>query len=439
MSGILLQKPTSLTFSSTPYAHRRHPSAPVVVQPTHTPGIFSVKPHKPSPNRQLPSNQRQNGKSTPKPSKTHPVVRAQGLTPAPEIHDKKQVALPSTPSPQSRGRSQGKNAKEKVQTYRSASQSSIRGKHGRQPSPPITTLQVQSQLQKTPSQAEVTVIPPVKSTNLFDPFLDNSSSSINSSPPPSPTLAKPSGKLARRRQHQPPETSHTPSPTHSKAIPVPNAQRVHLPHLSRSDPFPSHMNKHPRPVPKRSSTEHDFPICDDMTEVADQPPYSPPSTPSRPTSNNSSGPRTAPISARMPGTFYQLDQQPPSPTRKGGKRHHRRVPSEGVFNMSSDEDVSSGPGGSVLNLNPNVRTLFGLGGSGSRSPSGPVKASQQPIFATPTNSYNIPRSVVPRPTTTTREASPVYGSLDHDKTGYFASSMFQNSPSPEELPDPLLL
>lgn len=92
--------------------------------------------------------------------------------------------------------------------------------------------------------------------------------------------------------------------------------------------------------------------------------------------------------------------------------------------MSSDEDVSSGPEGTVLNT-----TLFSL-----------LNAKTRPaVFSTPAPSRALPRS---------REQSPSYGSLTKEqqlereaaeKAGYFASSMFQNSPSPEELPDPLLL
>jgi hypothetical protein len=93
--------------------------------------------------------------------------------------------------------------------------------------------------------------------------------------------------------------------------------------------------------------------------------------------------------------------------------------------MSSDEDVSSGPEGTVLNT-----TLFGL-----------LNAKTRPaVFSTPAPSRTLP----PR----SREQSPSYASLTKEqqlereaaeKAGYFASSMFQNSPSPEELPDPLLL
>lgn len=137
-SLLLLPSPPSLTMmlvhkphhalalaSPASYAHRRHPSAPVVVQPTRTPGLLSLSkpspPVRPSPSRQI---QRQNPrpvahqKKDPKPSS---VVRAQGLTPSAEIAAAKKVsapAAPATPSPQPRGRTQAKNsAKDKTARY----------------------------------------------------------------------------------------------------------------------------------------------------------------------------------------------------------------------------------------------------------------------------------------------------------------------------------
>ncbi|KAF9482318.1 hypothetical protein BDN70DRAFT_892674 [Pholiota conissans] len=424
MSAVLVSKPASISFGAAPYAHRRHPSAPVVVQPTRTPGVFSVKQKALTPARHQSSAQRPSNAGAKPATKQGkgPQVVARLLTPAPVVPDKKPQSHigqpPSTPTPQSRGRAHVKSAKDKAQAYRSASHSSIRGKHGRQPSPPITTV-AQSQANQTPSQAEVSII----STNVFDPFLDSPSTSLLSSPPPSPTLARPSGNLARRRNTP---SVVSPSPVPSKAIPVPSVgKRHHYPSLSRSDPVPSHMQR-PRPINKRSSTLENFPICDDLNEAAaDDYPPSPPSTPSRP--SHSGGPRTAPISARNPGGFPFTKLEMPTPSRpSGGKRHHRRVPSEGVFNMSSDEDVSTGPEGSV-----SMRTtLFNL----MNAKSAPAR------FSTPVPSRALPRS---------REQSPSFIGMTKDqqrlereaasKAGFFASSMFQNSPSPEELPDPLLL
>ena len=94
--------------------------------------------------------------------------------------------------------------------------------------------------------------------------------------------------------------------------------------------------------------------------------------------------------------------------------------------MSSDEDLSSGPDGIILN--PNVQALFGL--VNTFKPSSKMLPS---AFSTPTRTA---------PPFKRDSASPSYGSLQSKcgasgkAAGYFASSMFQNSPSPEELPDP---
>ncbi|KAF8155813.1 hypothetical protein B0H34DRAFT_798924 [Crassisporium funariophilum] len=426
---MLVHKPqNALPSHPSPYSHRRHPSAPptVLVQPTRTPGLLSLsKPAavRQSPNRPLPSQQRNNNaKNIPK-SKSTPVVRAPLLTPAAEIVDTKKpglITLPLTPSPQSRGRAaQAKNARDKAQTHRSSSHSSIRGKHGRQPSPPIS----QSQLHQIPSQAEATVISSINSAHLFDPFLDNSAQSLHS-PPPSPTMNfEPSGKLARRRQQQ------TGPPTPTKAVPV-AIPRTHSATLSRSAPLPTNMVQRPRPIPKRSATTKDFPICDDLNEVADQMVMiTPPATPRRHFDN---GPSTAPLSARTPGAFPFNGMgytSPPSP--KKANRKHRRTPSEGVFHMSSDEDLSTGPGGVILN--PNVKALFGLVGT-------PEPKMSTSAFATPS-----PRTPeYPRQSSSLGNSSMLSKEKQAERDAaartadYFASSMFQNSPSPEELPDPLL-
>ncbi|KAF9051348.1 hypothetical protein BJ165DRAFT_1318054, partial [Panaeolus papilionaceus] len=181
---MLVQKPHSILLPVAPYTahHRRQTSAPVVVQPTNVPGMLSLsKPvAKQSPQRHLNSNQRQSNKQTPKPFVRPQVVRAPTIAELPQSEH----LPPATPSP--RGRAQGKSHKEKaLTTKRSASQSSTRGKHARQPSPPLP----QPQSQDPSSQAEVPII---NSSNQFDPFLDSS-----------PTSMHIQSKLARRRQQQP--------------------------------------------------------------------------------------------------------------------------------------------------------------------------------------------------------------------------------------------
>lgn len=116
MSIATISKPQHNPFSSVPLAHRRHPSAPVVVQPTRTPGLLSIKPQKFTPRSQLPSAQRQHQRSATRPAKAIQLARAQLL----EIPDGKHEAapIPTTPTPASRGRSQAKAAKDRVHVHR---------------------------------------------------------------------------------------------------------------------------------------------------------------------------------------------------------------------------------------------------------------------------------------------------------------------------------
>ena len=159
-----------------------------------------------------------------------------------------------------------------------------------------------------------------------------------------------------------------------------------------------------------------------------------PTTPQAARRQSDIGLQTSPISARTPGAFpLNADglHSPSSPVAsKRGNRKHRRAPSDGVFHMSSDEDLSSGPGGTLLN--PNVQALFGLVNTFN-----PISRVPSSLFSTPIRSIPPYRRDF---------ASPSNGSLSKEKllaaekaAGYFASSMFQNSPSPEELPDPLLV
>ena len=137
--------------------------------------------------------------------------------------------------------------------------------------------------------------------------------------------------------------------------------------------------------------------------------------------------QTATISSRTPGPF-PLTTMALSSSRSPltSKRKHRRTPSEDVFHMSFDDDLLFGPEGTVLN--PNVQALFGL--VNTFEPSSKMLPS---AFSTP---------IRPIPPFKRDSAFPSYGSLQskceasEKATNYFASSMFQNSPSPEELPDP---
>ncbi|KAF9078794.1 hypothetical protein BDP27DRAFT_29191 [Rhodocollybia butyracea] len=344
-----------------PFAHRRHPSAPVVVQPTRTPGLLSLsKPVQ----RQQPVQ----AKPRSSPKAKQPKAPAQdALKPSPEIILKK--SPPSTEKQSARGR----GSKDKS-TTRSSSHSAVRGRrnNARQQSPPIPT-----------SRAEVPSPTYKPNANLFDPFLDDSNN-FQSKPTSQqafvPTLASsPTGKLARRRQ---PVPANTPS----KAIPVPRAFNSSVPNMSRSEPtVSSHMRS------RNGKVSRDvFPICDDLTDTEDSEEDStPPVTPtrSRPVSHFTlNGPRTAPIAASL-SSFPFTVSSTPSPTGKRRSNKHLRSPSEGVFLMSDDEPA----------------TLLRL--TAKRGPL--TDESEQE-----------------------REAAAAAAAA------YFASSNFQNSPSPEELPPP---
>ncbi|PFH49909.1 hypothetical protein AMATHDRAFT_75922 [Amanita thiersii Skay4041] len=417
------------------HSHRRNPSAPpaVIVQPTRTPGLLSLsKPARPAPpqQRQIHAQSRQQ-RSTPKPRQPlAPTFMAVSRPAADSVPSDKKSPLPATfnitttasPSPQTRGRNTAKNTKEKASTMRSSSHTSLRGRPARQPSPPLPP----APLKTPPAEGPVTKFS--QSSNLFDPFLDETLQ--NKFPP---TLSNiPSGKLARRRQPlaevSPPTVPSTPSP-----VPIPQSNgnnRLKLHNISRSDPVLSHMPQHR--VTRRSSTIGSvpwdvFPICDDMTDagdVSDNDIRSPPTTPTCSRQNNFKGPRTAPLSGTFP-----LSMAPSSVPQKARGRKHRRSPSEGVFNMSSDDDTTSG-----LSLNPSVLALFQL----ARTPG----TGRRPMYASP---YKTPAPVTPKYVRDSTPAALLAKERQSEKeaaekaAGYFASSSFQNSPSPEELPDPLFV
>ncbi|KAG6337004.1 hypothetical protein ID866_2105 [Astraeus odoratus] len=411
---LLTQSPVPLNMSPST-SHRRHPSAPpaVVVQPTKVPGILSIsKPNRPS-SRQLQSHPRQHRSPKPKlpASKTQPLQRtADDLKPIPQPKQgpvgaatlpstEKRTAHPATPSPDksARGR-QSKAPKDKAPSSNTSSHVRGRRNNARQPSPPLPSSQVEGTA-FGPSQPFA--YPFKKPTsNSFDPFLvssdsdsDNPRAATKSLPPynHSPTIPSlappPSGKLARRRHHmaQPPST---PTPT-SRAVLVPRSNMQYSrPSLSRSAPNTSSVSLYQN---RRSSigSSAEFPICDDTTDVEDA------SLPTTPIRENTweqmgfDGPRTAPLSTSEAFPFNDVMGATPSPVSR-----HRRTPSEGVFHMSFDEDMPHSDASEEL------KKLFGL----------PPKR-----FAS---------------------VGPSLSRAGKDKSGFFASSMFQNSPSPDELPPP---
>ncbi|KAI0090440.1 hypothetical protein BDY19DRAFT_772332 [Irpex rosettiformis] len=254
-----------------------------------------------------------------------------------------------------------------------------------------------------------------QNSNLFDPFVVNSSSDNESSEsngtvnfkggdqqlalraPPQLT-SRPSGKLARRRGQA---ENFTPSK------PAPSGRKGHKnPVTSVSQSGPSLTFTPPlQSLPRRNSAGSfaadwdDFPVCDDMTVVSS------PTTPVResasvpPKRSNitwqqsliDDAPRTAPLSSTFNySSPAVMSHVTPSPAH----RRHHRVPSEGVFAMSMDEDSSE----SSDELRDALKRLA-IGKQGRSA-----------------------RRTPPPP-----ESAPA---------SFYAGSVFQNSPSPDELPVP---
>jgi hypothetical protein len=310
-----------------------------------------------------------------------------------------QVQVP-TPERTARGRQQAK-PRDKI-NERSASHSHTR-RAARQPSPPNSSSQAEVAVNTIHNikQPNFRSSQPINtaSVNTFDPFLDSDSDRSVPSPfslkpapvRPTPIIAtRPNGTLASRRKARG-SVSSPATPTHRKTLPVPVPMSLALPNrnaharpvvqLSRSEPYLSHM-------PVRASNWDEFPICDDTTEygdddydVAPSPPTSFAARSARVATGRTAlnrqyddGPRTAPLSL---GPSYYFPAQHTSSPRK-----HGRTPSEGVFHLS-DDDSSSGSLKGLLTIN-----------------------------------------------------SPNKGMKDKDGKPFFASSMFQISPNPEELPPP---
>lgn len=259
-------------------------------------------------------------------------------------------------------------------------------------------------------------------SNLFDPFVVNSSDNESSEsttpspakagdkPPafraPPPLASRPTGKLARRRQGA---QQFAGSQTPSKAVPVPRAKSHSHGHLSMSEPALSHMTTPQRPAGRRTTTGlpvadwDEFPVCDETV-------FSPPSTPVRPSASVprrlgatwqqtmlDDAPRTAPLSSTF--TFPFAPAGPCATPSPAHRRRHHRVPSEGVFAMSTDEESSTDSSDELKKA-----------------------MSSLPLF-------NHRAHMAAR-----RTPSPPA----HDSTpaGFYAGSVFQNSPSPDDLPVP---
>ncbi|KAH8996342.1 hypothetical protein EDB92DRAFT_1794095 [Lactarius akahatsu] len=402
---IMVQKPVHML--STPTYHRRHPSAPptVLVQPTRIPGLLSLsKPPSVTPPRpnQHQTHHNRHPRSThnnkPKSASTArqslpPLTAVQPLfsdasnNPPPVAQlPTRPPTLPATPSPQEKGNNRRHNSQHHQGSPPNPSHLPSQAEVNNNPNPPTRPYSLH-----TPQH------------NSFDLFLV-SSESESDNPPSTPTKAnppvrpapklasRPTGKLARRRQNVGGVPS-TPTPSKALSVPRPTAQ----PHswdnrslnLSRSVPTLSSMQSN-------GAIADVFPICDDLTDVEDDDDVFAPSTPVRSKSGNTTrqpamyddGPRTAPIST--PRSGFPFNSKPVPTVTPERKRQHVRSPSEGIFNLSMDED------------------------SALSSPSdGGLKAP---------GSLSARRRIV--------------SAASSGKRDFWASSKFQNSPSPDVLPVP---
>ncbi|KAL5523277.1 hypothetical protein ACEPAF_1544 [Sanghuangporus sanghuang] len=371
-------------FNTSP-SHRRNPSAPAAViqgqvHPTNRPGLLSIS--KPAPTRQ-PRH------ATPRQHKSRPQLQQQQQGLSPE-------------------RQRGRNNLAKDKSARTISKPRAgHGGRGRQASP--------------------SPIPQPEQASTDETVAISYSSKPVSSTPASTVLSAPSGKLAKRRNRASvpfPFSASTPSvapkaskqsaqvpPPCSKPVPVPGkgakAKMSVLP-ISRSDPVLSHF---PR-TPARRAVVDAFPICDDNDDDDDDL-IDRPSTPSPSGRKGASGtwhhsslynsdsedggPKTAPISMKE-GVAKQYFPSPvPSPSHPAHKRTPS-VPVDSVFDLSFNSD-------NELNVTE-MSALFGRASSHRPRYDGSVRSTSTPL----------------------RKPDPAFNK--------FASPMFQNSPSPEQLPPP---
>lgn len=255
----------------------------------------------------------------------------------------------------------------------------------------------------------------VSSTTKPEQTLSNPKSSV-------PTLSPPSGRLAKRRNRpsapfqpsasvpvltsKPVSTkrSQTP-PARAKPVPVPGYTKAKpntLP-ISRSDPMLSHF-----PRSTRRGVMDVFPICDDNDDDDES---DRPSTPSpvrkdvplnwKPTSATDSDeeriPRTAPISSHSDLGRHYFPSPFPSPMPSPTHKRTPSVPVEGIFNLNFESDSDSIHSAEMNGLSVTQRPRFD---SFARPASSPMRKPQTPVY------------------------------------NKFASSKFQNSPSPEHVTPP---
>ena len=307
-----------------------------------------------------------------------------------------------------------------------------------QPSPPPVRIPSPHKGASAP-RAQVARAKPEDSTSLTDPFVDDAGvvpqdrKTDAKVPRVAPKLAShPSGKLARRRQAN---AQLADSPTPKGASRRKNGRTTVE---ETAVPLQPAFGLRSRPVPRRASTDltsnrwDTFPVCDDSSECADDSDLTPPTTPVREAASVhpkasqkgtwqqesfliEDAPRTAPLASTSGFPF--VGHSPCStPTPAQRRRNHRRVPSEGVFTMSADEESPSSSGSDLFESMQLKR----------RSP---VNIPRQRCYTTPAGASPSSLGASPADHQLSSSAPPA-------AAGYFAGSVFQNSPSPDDLPAP---
>ncbi|KAJ6595619.1 hypothetical protein DFH09DRAFT_1410271 [Mycena vulgaris] len=216
---------------------------------------------------------------------------------------------------------------------------------------------------------------------------------------------------SRRRQPSPDpfraaaSPAPAPGPARTRQQPIPVRPKLG-PALSRSDPVLSHMPRR-RPAPHRAATQDPwdaFPVCDDTTDAGASRPATPTTTPTptrirtRPDLHLAADPRTPPRRTRLP--------EPP-----------RTAPLS-----------SSNPGS--FPFPPSTPTpAAGASTSPKRRAAAAARAKHLSEGVLPPFPFAFPEDPTPKRSRSSERARAA--------DALFASSVFQNSPSPEELPPPL--
>ncbi|OSD05195.1 hypothetical protein PYCCODRAFT_1296900 [Trametes coccinea BRFM310] len=441
---IAVQKPPSM-FSSPMLrpTHSRNPSAPVVVRPSHTPGVLNIaKAANPSPRPQHVQAQPRSSRASPKAKQQQRSPQPQPAQPASVEKPKASTTSPAKadqPSPAvdkaARGRKQNKQPKDRRRADSVSPSDAAARRHNHQPSPPPARIPTPPSKASAAPRAEVPRAKPDVSTSLTDPFADNTAASVQKGDQKSfaspPKLAsQPSGKLARRRQ----ATSQV---TESPTPKVPSRRKEKTTRGPRHAPLQPASAPSTRPPVRRASTDmtmsrmDSFPVCDDSSDFGDDSDSTPPTTPIRevasvPHKQGTRGtwqqeafffeeaPRTAPLASTFGFPFVgQTPCSTPTPAQR--RRNHRRVPSEGVFAMSTDEES---PSSSTTDLSAAMPAQHRT----------PVSIPRQRCYTDPYGNGSAASLAGSVPDRQTSSSAPA--------TGYFAGSVFQNSPSPDEIPAP---